>query len=106
MKIVSSRESNINLTPVGVVLITHRTVHAKYPRKGHKVFTIKKVAIKKNAAVKKKCYSKKRHLTTYFPVKLTSIVAISHLLPLSPLAENTLLRFIFTFSVPIPAPYI
>lgn len=68
MKIVSSRESNINLTPVGVVLITHRTVHAKYPRKGHKVFTIKKVAIKKNAAVKKNATVKKDTLPRTFPL--------------------------------------
>ena len=69
MKIVSSRESNINLTPVGVVLITHRTVHGKYQRNRHKVFTIKKVAIKKNAAVKKKNATvKKDTLPRTFPL--------------------------------------
>lgn len=50
MKIVSSRESNINLTPVGVDYASHCA--REVPKKGTQ--TIKKVAIKK-----KKCCSKK-----------------------------------------------
>ena len=44
-------------------------------------------------------------LTACLPHKLTSIAALSHLLPLSPLAEKTLFPLIMTFNVAMSAPY-
>jgi len=46
------------------------------------------------------------NVTAYIPERDVLMLASSHLLPLLPLAENTVTPLMVTFSVPMVAPYI